>query len=121
MIDKKLFLSSYDYANFSAPRKITNYQWTVLDERNCLIVTVDLPLSGQEYNLPAVPIITHYLVNRHLEDRSVFKELSSFPIDVYVLIPKSLENEIVSLSQLQNISWATLYDNLKDAEDHRIV
>lgn len=121
MINKQIFLSSYDYSNFSILRNITNYQWTTLDERNCLIVTVDLPLLGREYNLPDVPITTHYLTNRHLDDRGIFRDLSSFPINVYVLIPKSLDDKIISLNQLQNISWATLSDNLKDAEDHRIM
>ena len=120
MMSKRLFLSSYEYKSFAAPRKIKQYSWTNLDGRDCLIAEVDIPVDGRKYGLSNECITTLYLLNRFAEDAIIFKNLSSFPIEVHVLIPTS-EKEINSVSQLKHIVWATLYDNLKDAENHRIL
>lgn len=116
----ELYLSSYEYNDFEIPRKVTHFQKTKLSDRNVLIVEVDQPLIGQKYGLLGNDITKFYLVNR--VDENAFEKLNKFPIDVHVLIIGN--SEIVypsSLEELQNIAWACLYDNKKDAKKHRII
>jgi len=115
----KLYLSSYEYNDFDIPRRVLYYQKTIIDNRNCLIVKVDKILIGQKYGFQNIDIDTFYLINRIEE--SAFDALNLFPIDVFVLIP--IAPEIINpstLSELQNIAWACLYDNEKDAIEHKI-
>jgi hypothetical protein len=116
----KLFLSSYEYEDFATPRSVLQYRKTKIDDRNCLVVEVDKPLIGQKYGFLDCDVNTFYLVNRI--DDSAFDTLNKFPIDVYVLIAKTpqIVNPI-SLTELQNIAWACLYDNEIDAFEHRII
>lgn len=82
----------------------------------------DRGVDGRADGVPNAEITTLYLINRILEDHDKFKKLSSFPIDVHVLIAKtSLGAGPNSFDQFVHIVWATLYDNLKDAHEHRIV
>ncbi len=116
----KIYLSSYEYDDFVLPKVVLQYQKAIIDGRNVLIVEVDRPLIGQKYNLLDEEIAKFYLINR--VDENAFNKLDNFPIDVHVLIKK--RKEIInphSLSELQNIAWACLYNNLKDAEEHKIV
>lgn len=116
----KLYISSYEYEDLAAPRRVLHYQKTKIDNRNCLIIKVDKPLGGQKYGLLNGEIDTFYLINR--VDEFAFDTLSKFPIDVYVLILNA--DKIInptSLSELQNIAWACLYDNEADAYEHRIM
>lgn len=116
----KLYLSSYEYNDFEIPRKVLQYQKTKLDDRNALVIEVDKPLIGQKYGLLDKYVTKFYLINRIDED--AFEKLNKFPIDVHVLIVKSPETvNPFSLSELQNIAWACLYDNEKDAISHRAV
>lgn len=116
----KLYLSSYEYNDFEIPRKVLQYQKTKLNDRNALIIEVDKPLIGQKYGLLVKGVTKFYLINRVNED--AFEKLNKFPIDVHVLIVKSPETvNPSSLSELQNIAWACLYDNEKDAISHRLV
>jgi hypothetical protein len=120
MKNMKLYISSYEYNDFEKPREILCYQKIKLNNKNCMVVKVNQPLNGQKYGLLGDDIIVFYLINRF--DEQAFDKLDKFPIDVYVLIRK--ENNVVdisSLSELQNIAWACLYDNEKDAKDHRII
>lgn len=115
-----LYLSSDEYKDFKIPRKVLHYKKTKLDGRNTLIIQVDKPLIGQKYGLLDKDVTIFYLVNRFNEN--AFDELNLFPIDVYVLIMKNYETiNPSSLYELQNIAWACLYDNEKDAINHRIV
>ena len=115
-----LYISSYEYDDFASPRKILKYDKTVINGKNVLIVEVDIPVIGQKYGLFVHDIKKLYLVNRVNEN--AFINLNKFPIDVHILIPKSLENlEPRSLSQLQNIAWGCIYNNKKDARNHRIL
>lgn len=119
MTEKQLYLSSSEYDALARPRRIIEVDWVVLDGRPCLSVIVDVPIPVREAGFPD-DTTALYLTNRHVEDRATFRNLSSFPIDVYVLIPKSTaETEVTSLGQLENMYWATLYDDLKDAENHQ--
>ena len=116
----KLYLSSYEYNDFEIPRKVLQYQKIKLDDRNALVIEVDKPLIGQKYRLLNKDVTKFYLMSRVNE--SAFDKMNKFPIDVHVLIVK--KPEIInpsSLAELQNIAWACLYDNEKDAINHRVV
>ena len=115
-----LYLSSYDYKNFDLPIKVVSYSKTVIDGRNVLIVELDKPLNeDQKIGLNGIDIITLYLINR--VDENAFDKLKVFPIDVHVLIPRYPDNlNPTKLSELRNIVWARLYDNLEDAKNHKI-
>ncbi len=116
----ELYISSYEYEDFAIPRHVLHYQKTKIDNRNCLVVKVDKPIVGQNYGSLIYNIDTFYLINRVNE--YAFDTLETFPIDVYVLIAKTAKViNPTSLSELQNIAWACLYDNETDAYKHRIV
>lgn len=114
-----LYLSSYEYKDFEIPRSILRYEKTILEGRNILIVEIDKPLIGQKYGLFDNNVSQLYLMNRVNED--AFYNLNIFPIDVHVLIRKSEIIKISSLSDLQNIAWACIYDNKWDALNHKVV
>jgi len=115
----KLYISSYEYEDFATPRRVLHYQKMKINDRNCLIIEVDNPLVGQKYGL-LCDVDTLYLINR--VDEHAFDTLNKFPIDVHVLIAKTTKiTSPISLSELQNIAWACLYDNEADAYEHRIV
>ena len=123
-MNKKLYLSSYEYDTFAIPRRVLHYRKTTIQctncIRNCLVIETDNPLSGQVYGLQNHTVNTFYLVNR--VDEYAFDTLDKFPIDVHVLIVKTTEQlNPTSLSELQNIAWACLYDNETDAYEHRVV
>lgn len=114
----KLYLSSYEYPDFEIPREILDYRKIDIDNRNCLLVSIDNPVIGQKYGL------THdvqelYLINRF--DELAFDRLCEFPIDVYVLVAKSsFMDRISSIGDMENIAWACIYDNLRDAQQHKL-
>ncbi|MGE5497233.1 MAG: hypothetical protein ACM3Q2_04150 [Syntrophothermus sp.] len=115
-----LYLSSYEYKEFEVPRRVLNYQKWKIDNRNVLSVEVDEPVIGQTYGFGGIDINTFYLINRF--DENAFDKFDSFPIDVNVFIPKSPQDHTpTSLSDMQNIAWACLYDNEEDAEKHKII
>ena len=113
-----LYISSYEYSDFEIPREVLRYHKSLIENRNVLIVEVDTPLIGQKYGLLDNDISKLYLINRINEN--AFDTLTKFPIDVHVLIPSSQKNLNPStLSNFQNIAWACLYDNIKDARNHK--
>jgi hypothetical protein len=115
----KLYISSYEYETFEKSREILSFQNMIIENRNILVVKVDTPIIGQKYGLGGIDIQTVYLLPRFIEDP--FNKLDIFPIDVCVLIPISVKNLVPkSLSDLQNIAWACLYNNKKDAKNHKI-
>lgn len=114
----KLYLSSYEYNDFDTPRKVLSFYKSIVENRNVLIIEVDLPLIGQKYGLLDKDVSKFYLINRVNEN--AFDTFQKFPIDVHVLIPKSVNNLSPStFSELQNIAWACLYDNIEDAKNHK--
>jgi hypothetical protein len=116
----KLYLSSYEYNDFEIPRTVTDFERLQLDGRDVLAVEVKQPLIGQKYGLLGNDITKFYLVNR--VDECAFESLNKFPIDVHILIVKSSTTIVPnSLDELQNIAWGCLYDNERDAKEHRIV
>lgn len=115
----KLYLSSYDYKDFEKPRKVIRFQKIILCGRSVLEIDVRDSLIGQKYGLSDMDISKFYLIDRF--DENSFEELNKFPIEVHVLIKKEFKDLTVnSLDQLQNIAWAILYDNKKDATEKRI-
>ena len=123
-MNKELFISSYEYEDFAIPRRVLHYRKTMIKGkdcfRKCLIVETDYPLFGQDYGLQNHTVNTFYLINR--VDENAFDKLNLFPIDVHVLIVKMAEHaNPLSISELQNIAWACLYDNETDAYEYRIV
>jgi hypothetical protein len=109
----KMYISSNDYYNFKKPREILNYHKIAINNRNVLVVEVNEPLIGQKYGLSG-DISTLYLINRF--DEYAFDKLNKFPIDVHVFIVKKDETRLPSsLTEMQNIAWACLYDNEEDA------
>lgn len=115
-----LFLTSDDYLDFQIVRKIIDYQKIVIGNRKVLKVEVDKFLIGQKYNLGDYDPDVFYLINKYDED--AFDKLNKFPIHVHVLIPKTLAKlTLVSLDELQNIAWASIYDNEADAYERRIM
>lgn len=114
----KLYLSSYEYPDFEIPREILDYRKIVIDNRNCLLVSIDNPVIGQKYGL-TYDIKKLYLINRF--DESAFDRLCNFPIDVYVLVVKNpTMDRISSIDDLENIAWACIYDDLRDAQQHKL-
>jgi hypothetical protein len=72
------------------------------------MVETERPLLGQKYGRGDQNIFIFYLINRINEN--AFDALSSFPIDVHVLITKDQGMKVPSsLSDLENIAWACLY------------
>jgi len=109
-----MYISSYDYNDFEKSRKILVFNKIFIDTRNVLVTEVSEPLNGQNYGLEG-EISTLYLINR--VDEHAFDKLSKFPIDVHVLIVKDIKTKFPSsLSELQSIAWATLYDNEYDSK-----
>lgn len=116
---KRLYLSSYEYDDFSVPREVIQYHELTIDGRKVMMLHIENPLIGQQYGWGGEDIDKIYVTNRFEGDS--LDKLDTFPIDVYVLIPKNPKIFLPSsLSELSNIAWACLYDNLKDAENHKI-
>ena len=112
-----MYLSSYEYEEFKKPRKIISLKRLKFQERVIFKVGVDIPVFGQDYGLGGVNINTLYIVGRfeHIE------KINFFPFEVHVFIPNSIHcNTINSLERLQNIGWASIYNNEKDAIEHII-
>lgn len=117
----KLYLSSYEYNDFEIPKRVLRYYKAVIDNRNILTIEVDKPLTGQQYGWGGEDIKKFYLVNRFKDDEDLLEKLDKFPIHIHVLITKDSGNlNPSSLSELQNIAWACLYNNEEDARNHKI-
>lgn len=112
-----LFLTSDDYSDFQSLRKIQSYHKTRLDDRDVLVVKVDIPIIGQKYGLGDYDPDTLYLLDKY--DEPLLTRLSQFPINVYVTIVKERNSTPSSLSDLNNIAWASLYDNYNDAKKRK--
>lgn len=111
-----MYLSSYEYDEFKSPRRIISTIKLRIEGRVIYKVVVDVPVFGQDYGLGGKKIDSLYLVGR-FDD---IEELNIFPFEVHVLIPKVGLEPISSLNQLQNIGWASVYDNKKDAIEHKL-
>lgn len=122
MKNKTLYLAADEDKSFGIIRRIERYNWISIENRDYLIVDVDVPVDLTKDDTSNSLTKTLYLSNRFVDQIPSFKALSPFPIYVNILTPKSVSVESPSSpTDFINIAWATLYDNLKDAEDHRIV
>lgn len=117
MKPKTLYLTSGDSEMFKVVRRIERFHWDSVNEQSYLIVETDIPVDLSSYGFTCLPIATFYLLNRFVEEEEAFRTLSSFPIYVHVMVPKSSNAEIASSrADFFNIAWATLYNNLTAAE-----
>jgi hypothetical protein len=110
----KLYLSSYEYDEFSLPKEILTYEPQVINNRNCLVVTLKEPIVGNKYGFNH-DLFKFILVDRF--DDEHLKRLKGFPIDVHVFV---YEEEKKTWEEMKNIAWACLYDNLQEAKEHKI-
>lgn len=113
-MNKNLYLWSGDYKSFEIIRQIQEYDWIRLENQDCLVVTADIPVHLEKNGIQGEAVNTFYLLPRFGEQMAAFKNFSSFPIYVHVLVPKS-EN-LNNADDFTNLAWATLYNNRKDAE-----
>ena len=112
-----MYLSSYEYEEFNNPRMIIKLDKLKIENRIVFKVIVDIFIFGQKYGLGGIKINTLYLIGRFENS----EDINSFPFEVHVLIPKESNYDTIdSLSQFQNIGWASLYNNKKDASEHII-
>jgi hypothetical protein len=116
-----LYLSSEEYLDFKEVRKILDLRKIEIEERHLILVRISPPLIGQKYSRRGDNIETVYLTNKFIEDIESIKKLNKFPLNVLVLMPKSLEIIPSSLREFDNIAWACLYNNEKDARDYKII
>lgn len=109
------YLVSIEYDEFSEPRKILSFEEVQIDNRQAFLVTVNKPVFGQNYGLGNTEIVKLYLLGKYEEITVPFSK-QLFPIEVHVLIPKYVENElkINSLEQLQNIAWCDIIVDNKE-------
>ena len=121
MINKNIYLSSYEYDSFAVPRRILNFKWGAIENRDCLVAEVDLPINGELYGLPNRQITSLYILNRFEQDLEAFRNLNPLPIEVHILIRKS--DEVIggdtAFDQFKHIVWATIYDKLDDAKQRK--
>ena len=113
MLNKELFISSYEYDSFAIPRKVKIVKEIELVGKNCLFVKFDKPVNGEEYGQGNELLIDFLLVTRF--DKKALWELKKFPIGVHVFIMKISENGSYNLEEMTNIAWANLYDKYSDA------
>jgi hypothetical protein len=121
LVIMKLYLSFSDHVDAEVPRKILQYKKILINNRNVLVVEVDEPIIGQTYGFGGTDIKKLYLVNRYVEDVLAFNVFDKFPIDVYVLIPPTLNIIPSNLKEFMNIAWAWVYDNEVDAKKRKII
>jgi hypothetical protein len=114
----ELFLSTNDYVGFEEPRKIIEYDFINISNRVVMRAKVDIPVIGQKYGYGGQDIDILYLVGRF--DDGSLRELTNFPVHVHVLIPKPDHLDFSTVTEMINIVWAVVYDNLDDAKNHRI-
>ena len=116
MKTKTLFLTSGEYKSLSEVRRVTSYEWRVIQQISCLVIVVDSPL---EYPEDVQTTSVMYLTNRFVEQAEDFTNLSAFPLYVHVSIPKAAnDKEVDSFDYLLHVAWAEIYDDLSDAKTH---
>jgi len=109
MKTKTLFLTSEEYNLLRRVRKVTLYEWRLIQQQRCLAVAVDWPLEYPDDPKTATSVL--YLNNRFVEQQENFNELRSFPLYVHVSMPKVANNKNVdSFDDLLHVAWAEIYD-----------
>lgn len=118
-MEKNLYLSSTEQKDFEESREVVVSKKLEIDGREFLLLSTKECLIGQSYGFGGRDIYDFYVTNRS-QGESVHG-IDKFPFYVYVLIPKSPEKMVPkSISDLQNIAWAWLYDNEADAKKHKL-
>jgi len=120
MTRKTLYLTSSESQSFAVVRRIDKFDWRRVGDREYLLVETDIPVNLSTYELSDVSEREFYLSNRFVEEREAFRSLESFPIYVNVWVPRpEINGDEWTQDDLFNLAWATLYDNLIDAEEKR--
>ena len=119
-VNMVLYLSSDEYEEFALPRKCLELRHVKLNNRDCLLIKVDVPVIGQTYGFGERDVHNLLLVARFKD--SHLRKLKRFPIDVHVFIPADLDNPSAEKpwDKMLNVGWATLYDNELDAKMHKL-
>lgn len=111
-----LFLMSDDYLDFKIIRNVLKYEHIKIDNLGVLKIETHIPIIGQSYNLGDFDPNVFYLTNRY--NNNYLDKLKQFPIAVRVYIVKDKQmTSPLTFNDLQQIAWASLYDNQIDAEN----
>ncbi len=105
----KLFLSSTDTIDFEVPRKILEINHLRMDETPVLHVRLDRPVAVFDQQPSGFVTNWVFLTNRHIGNENQIEHLESFPIEVYVLVPKQAKTLPTKLEDMRNIAWATIH------------
>jgi len=113
------YISSLESYYFDEPKEIELVHLISLKERTYIKAKISPPIIGQPYGLGDKDIDFIILLARHIgKDLS---RLDSLPMDVYILYPKdNISYENLNKENLDILAWATLYNNFKDAKEHKI-
>jgi hypothetical protein len=115
---EKLYLSSGDYTNLQQVRTIRDYSWGSIDDKDSLIVDIDIGIEDPRRSDSKQTITRLHLLPRFIEHQDPFKKLKDFPFYVHVLTPKiAIHKDRPTRDDFYNVAWAELYDNLEEAED----
>lgn len=109
-----LYLMSLDYYDFQTIRKVLEYRYITIDGIQVLKIRTDLSIIGQKYGLGDYNPDVFYLTNKYNNDNLI--HLTGFPIAVVVHITMSVNKNPIHFSDLQNIAWAELYNNISDMQ-----
>lgn len=104
-----LFLTSNEYLNLTGPIFCEVINNTYVNSRQVLVVKINPPFSGIDYNL-GLKAINYLLIIAKYKDSDI-KTLSNFPIEVVVFIPDNLEEPLKierKWSEMLSIGWADL-------------
>lgn len=111
-----LFLMSDDYLDFKIIRNVLKYEHIKIDNLGVLKIETHIPIIGQSYNLGDFDPNVFYLTNRY--NNNYLDKLKQFLIAVRVYIVKDKQmTSPLTFNDLQQIAWASLYDNQIDAEN----
>ncbi len=110
---KGLFLSSTDTIDFEVPRKLLDVNHLEMDGTPVLRVRLDRPVTVFDQRPSEIVTEWVFLTNRYVGRENQIERLETFPIEVYVLVPKRPETVPTKLEELRNIAWATIHDSIE--------
>jgi hypothetical protein len=115
----KYYLSSLDSYALEFVRTCDFVAFMQFDTgKVCAVAVVDPPISGQQFGLDR-DVTEVVLTNRHEGDD--LKNIAEFPCFVHVarpLVPDIRSQNVVTVSNLENLAWGELYRSRSDAENH---
>jgi len=106
-MNRELYLSSPDSPDFEE-RRVVEYKNYEVDGRPVLRVWVDIPLFVFDQKPDAVETNELFLTFRHGGDDNKINQLDSFPIDVYIMVPKKFSTFPIRIDDFRNLAWGVL-------------